>query len=554
MTAASDPAGTTILTGARVLSPHAEHLVADTVAIADGRILAVGPRDQLLRDVGDSAQRVVELSGGCLLPGFVDPHNHLLATGETMIGVDAGFPAVRSIADLVAAVGAASMELPPGAWLRGHRMDVAKYPEGRLPTAADLDAVCPDRPVIVFHKSGHSALVNSVALRAAGAFTQRDPDGGYFIRDQSGRATGYCVDAAMDQVFPRTVEIGCHGPNFHFDASEDELHRALEVGMDAYLAAGITTVCDPQVTRRELRVYLGARQRGALRLRLVAMPLSNNLDALREVGVAGPLGDEWFRIGAMKFYCDGALTSGTALFSEGYASDALTRGLLFWQPEQLRALVGEAMADGWQVGIHAQGDLGIEYALAAIEAGVAQIGSDARHRLEHCGYPTAPQQQRMAELGVIAVNQPNFLVESGDDLAASLGTRVHALQPMRAELDQDILTVLSSDAFVSNFRPLATLASAMARMTATGLVVGPDQRLTFAQALHAHTLAPAQALAMDQLVGSIEPGKFADLLHFEHDLSTLDPGELAGTAPTATLVQGSVVAGALPTPSTEQTT
>jgi predicted amidohydrolase YtcJ len=537
--------GTLVITGATVLSPHTDSAVGDTVAITEGRIRAVGQRSDVLSQLSGAAPTVVEVAGGCLLPGFVDPHNHLLATGETMVGVDAGFPAVRNIAELAAAVGEATLAQPPGSWVRGHRMDFAKYPEGRLPCAADLDAVSPDHPVIVFHKSGHSAVVNSVALRLAGDKVHRDPEGGYFTRDAAGRATGYCGDAAMDRVFPRAVEIGCHGPNFHFDASADELRHALDVGMDAYLAAGITTVCDPQVTRREMTTYLGARRDDALRLRVVAMPLSNNLAALREAGVTGQFGDEWFRIGAMKFYCDGALTSGTALFREGYVEGSLTQGLLFWQPEQLRDLVGEAMAEGWQVGIHAQGDLGIEYALAAIQQGIASTGSPHRHRIEHCGYPTAGQQDRIAALGVVPVNQPNFLVESGDDLCRTLGDRVHGLQPLRSELDRQILAVLSSDSFVSNFRPLTTLSSAMARTTPNGLVVGPDERLTFQQALRAHTLAPAEALSMDHLIGSVEPGKLADLLYFDTDLRTRSAAELAALAPSATLVDGTVVAGTL---------
>jgi predicted amidohydrolase YtcJ len=543
-----DGLGTLVLTGAAVLSPHTEAVAGDTVAIAEGRIRAVGTRAEVLARLVGAAPSVVELSGGCLVPGFVDPHNHLLATGEAMVGVDAGFPSVRSMTDLVAAVGEATLAQPPGSWVRGHGMDFAKYPQQRLPCAADLDAVSSDHPVIVFHKSGHSAVVNSVALRLAGDAVRRDPDGGYFARDAAGEPTGYCVDAALDHVFPRAVDIGCHGPNFHFDASPQELRHALEVGMDAYLAAGITTVCDPQVTRRELSTYLGARREDALRLRVVAMPLSNNLAALRDAGMTGPFGDERLRIGAMKFYCDGALTSGTALFRDGYAEGSLTKGLLFWQPEQLRDLVGEAMLEGWQVGIHAQGDLGIEYALRAIEHGVARTGSQHRHRIEHCGYPTAAQQDRIAALGIVPVNQPNFLVESGDDLCRTLGDRVHGLQPLRSELDRQILTVLSSDSFVSNFRPLATLSSAMARTTPDGLVVGPDQRITFHEALRAHTLSPAGVLSMDHLIGSVEPGKLADLLYFDTDLRTVPAPKLPRLAPAATLVDGAVVAGTLPPP------
>lgn len=530
---------TVLLTGAEVVSPGVPAGTADTVAVSGSRIAAVGTLEAVRAALPGARYEVVDLGGGCLTPGFVDPHNHLLATGETMAGVDAGYPAVRSIADLARAVGEAALAQPAGTWVRGSGMDVAKYPEGRLPTAADLDAVSPNHPVIVFHKSGHSAVVNSVALAMAGSATETDPTGGYFDRDETGRARGYCVDAALDLVFPRAVDIDCHGPNFHFDATSEDLDHALEVGIRAYQAAGITTVCDPQVTRREMTTYLRARRTGRLGVRVVAMPLSSNLPALSEAGLSSGVGDDWFRIGAMKFYSDGALTSGTALFSGGYSDDALTRGQLFWQPGELRDLVADAMARGWQVGIHAQGDLGIEYALQAIEAG----RGPGRHRIEHCGGPTSEQLGRIADLGVIPVNQPNFLTESGDELLTTLGDRTHRLQPLRSELDRQILTVLSSDAFVSDYRPLRTIASAMGRQTESGTVIGADERLGFDDALRMHTLLAAEALGMDGVIGSITPGKYADLVHFTTTLSDLPPAELATTTPNATMIAGRWVTG-----------
>lgn len=533
---------TVLLTGADVVSPGVPAGTADTVTVRGSRIAAVGTLDAVRAALPGAAYEIVDLGGGCLTPGFVDPHNHLLATGETMAGVDAGYPAVRSIADLARAVGEAALAQPPGTWVRGSGMDVAKYPEGRLPTAADLDAVSPHHPVIVFHKSGHSAVVNSVALALAGPKTETDPAGGYFDRDESGRARGYCVDAALDLVFPRAVDIGCHGPNFHFDATPDDLDHALEVGVRAYQAAGITTVCDPQVTRREMSAYLRAWRGGRLGVRVVAMPLSSNLPALTEAGLSSGIGDDRFRIGAMKFYCDGALTSGTAMFSGGYAAGALARGLLFWPPERLRELVTDAIGQGWQVGIHAQGDLGIEYALQAIEAGRA-AGGTGRHRIEHCGGPAPGHLERIADLGVVPVNQPNFLTESGDELLSSLGDRTHRLQPLRSELERGILTVLSSDSFVSDYRPLRTIASAMERRTLSGTVIGAGERIGFDDALRMHTQLAAEALGLGGVIGSVTPGRYADLVHFAVNLRELGPAELAATAPAATMIAGRWVAG-----------
>lgn len=531
-----------VLTGAEVLSSRTGEAVGDTIALAAGRIVAVGPRAAVTARLEGAAVESVDLGGGCLVPGFVDPHNHLIATGETLTALDASYPAVHDLAGLAVRVGQATAGQPRGAWVRGYGMDFDKYPEARPPRAADLDEVSPHHPVIVFHKSGHAAVVNSVALAMAGTRTIRDPEGGAFVRDEHGRPTGYCTDAALDLVFPQAVDIGCHGPNFHFDASAEDLREALDIATTAYLKAGITTVCDPQVTRREMSAYLAARNAGELRLRVVVMPLSSNLVSLRDAGVSAHLGDEWFRIGAMKFYCDGALTSGTAAFSARDDAE-LGPGQMFWPPEQLADIVAEAMVLGWEVGIHAQGDLGVEHALAAIETGSRRHPTPFRHRLEHCGSPTNEHVRRMADGGVIAVNQPNFLVESGDDLARRLGSRVHELQPLRSEIENGVLTVLSSDSFVSNYRPLHTLAAAIDRTTPSGRTIGEQERMTFAQALRAHTLAPAEALRMETVVGVLEPGMAADMLHFEEDLREMAPERLRMLSPRTTLLDGRVAAG-----------
>jgi predicted amidohydrolase YtcJ len=537
----------TLIVNAHLLSPNVTS-DADAIVIVDDRIEAIGTsRDLLNIYSGQQGVTTVDLQGRTVTPGFIDPHNHLLATGETIEGVNASFPTVSSIADLAEAIGRATAHQEPGTWIRGSGLDYAKFPEKRIPTAADIDAVSPDHPVIVFHKSGHTALVNSVAMKIAGAMDAADPVGGYFVRDSQGQPTGYCVDTAMNLVFPRSVDTGCHGPNFHFAASPAELNQAMDKAMEVYLTAGITTVCDPQVTRREMEVYLRFHRAKKLALRLVAMPLSSNLEMLKETGVATGIGDDMFRIGPMKFYCDGALTGGTALFREPYEGSSLTHGLLFWDPEELTALVAEAASVGWQVGIHAQGDLGIEYAVNAIAAALKAAPSISGHRIEHCGAPTDRELDRIKAFNIVPVNQPNFLVDSGDQLVETLGDRVHTLQPIRRELDMGIPAVLSSDSFVSNYRPIGTITSAMYRTTQSGMSIGADQVISLDEAIHAHTMEPAIALGLDEQIGSLEVGKYADIVFFDEDLRSLSQDELRAISPQATMVAGQVVAGTLAT-------
>jgi predicted amidohydrolase YtcJ len=271
------------------------------------------------------------------------------------------------------------------------------------------------------------------------------------------------------------------------------------------------------------------------------MPLSNHLEDFEAVGIAPPFGDDHLRIVAMKLYADGTLIGGTAWFSQPYGTHGEFTGSTYWQPEQLKDLVVRAHGNGWQVGIHTQGDAAIAMSLDAIEAAMrAAPRVDNRHRIEHCGYPTPDQIGRMARLGVIPVNQPNFLVDSGDDFIRHLGQRAHRLQPIREELDAGIRPVLSSDAFVSSLRPLDTISAAMTRRTCSGAPISEDHRMTLDEALRAHTIDAAVAIGMEDRIGSLQPGKLADVAIIDGDLHSTPPERMASLGTWMTILDGEV--------------
>ena len=514
---------------------------AAAVAVSGERIAFVGGEEEargaLARD-----PITIDAGGRTVLPGLIDAHNHYLATAEALASVNVRFPAVTSRADLTRVIGEVAEVTPPGRWIRAVGLDWSKFPDGRPPTRRDLDEATLGHPVIVYHVSVHHALVNTPAMRERGITDAvQDPPGGRFVRDEAGRLTGLCLDAATDLILPVVIDIGCHGPNFHTLLPGEDSVALLAAAGPVYLAAGLTTVCDPQVTRRELRVYREASARGLLGLRVALMPLSNHLDDFAAVGIAPPFGDDRLRIAAMKLYADGTLIGGTAWFSEPYGPHGEFTGSTYWQPQQLEDLVVRAHGNGWQVGIHTQGDRAIEMSLDAIEAGMrAAPRADTRHRIEHCGYPTPPQVRRMASLGVIPVNQPNFLVDSGDDFIRHLGERAHRLQPMREELDAGIRPVLSSDAFVSSLRPLDTIGAALSRLTRDGVPIGADQRLTLDEALRAHTIDAATAIGMEDRIGSLQPGKLADVSIVDGNLDATPPGNIAALEMWMTILAGEI--------------
>ena len=515
---------------------------ATAVALSGGRVVLAGTEEAARGAVGRDAIEI-DAGGRTVLPGLIDAHNHYLATAEALASVNVRFPAVASRADLIRVIGDVAEVTPPGRWIRAVGLDWSKFPDGKPPTRHDLDEATLGHPVIVYHVSVHHALVNTPAMRERGITDAvRDPPGGRFVRDEAGRLTGLCFDAATDLVLPVVVDIGCHGPNFHTLLPGEDSVALLTEASKVYLAAGLTTVCDPQVTRREMRVYREAAARGVLGLRVALMPLSNHLAEFEAVGIAGPFGNDRLRIAAMKLYADGTLIGGTAWFSEPYGPHGEFTGSTYWQPEQLRDLVVRAHGNGWQVGVHTQGDRAIGMTLDAIEAAMrAAPRRDARHRIEHCGYPTPEQIGRMASLGVIPVNQPNFLVDSGNDFLRHLGERAHRLQPMREELDAGIRPVLSSDAFVSSLRPLDTISAAMTRRTRDGVPIGAEQRLTLDEALRAHTVDAAAAIGMADRIGTLHAGKLADVTIVDGNLEETDPAEIGALGMWMTILDGDVV-------------
>jgi predicted amidohydrolase YtcJ len=536
-----------LIVNGRVWSGDPSNPRAQAVAVKEGRIAAVGTEATARGTVSRDAT-VIDAGGRTVLPGLIDAHNHYLATAEALASVNVRFPAVTSRADLTRVIGEVAEVTPPGRWIRAVGLDWSKFPDGQPPTRRDLDEATLGHPVIVYHVSVHHALVNTPAMRQRGIPEDiQDPAGGHFVRDEAGRLTGLCLDAATDLILPVVVDIGCHGPNFHTLLPGEDSVALLADASRVYLAAGLTTVCDPQVTRREMRLYREAAARGVLGLRVALMPLSNHLDDFEAVGIAPPFGDDHLRIAAMKLYADGTLIGGTAWFSEPYGTHGEFTGSTYWQPEQLKDLVVRAHGNGWQVGIHTQGDAAIAMSLDAIEAAMrAAPRGDNRHRIEHCGYPTPDQIGRMARLGVIPVNQPNFLVDSGDDFIRQLGERAHRLQPIREELDAGIRPVLSSDAFVSSLRPLDTISAAMTRRTRSGAPIGDDHRMTLDEALRAHSIDAAVAIGMEDRIGSLQPDKLADVTIIDGDLEATPPERIASLETWITILDGQV-AWAAPT-------
>lgn len=528
-----------ILLLGRVLTMDATRPRAAAIGIEGGRIVAVGDAEAVRRELPRDAEDI-DAGARTVVPGFVDAHNHYLATAESFAGVEARD--VTSIAELQRLVGEFAERRPPGTWIRGHGLEWSAYAEGRQPTRGDLDEVSRTHPILLEHVSGHAILVNSLAMEQRGVRDDvRDPDGGTFDRDERGRPTGIARDAATNLLLGPSVDIGHHGPNFHTELEVEEGVEMLAAAAPRYFASGLTTVADPQVSRRELGVYREAHLRRVPGPRIVAMPLSHQLDELVKIGLAGPFGDDRLRIGAMKFYTDGAITAGTAAFSEGLGPSRST-GTFYHEPEAFRALIARAHVAGWQLAVHTMGDRAFDLFLGALEAAFrTRRSDDPRPRVEHGTFPTSAQQARMAALGVIPVTQPGSIRELGNVWKVQLGQRLQEAMPMRAWLDLGIRPAISSDAFVQSYRPLDTISAAAHRVTPDGTPAGAHHELTIEEGIRAHTIDAARAVRLEDRLGSIEVGKLADIAVVDGDLLAAERARIGDLAVWLTLQDGVVV-------------
>jgi len=531
----------TLFMNGRVVTCDPGRPAGEAVAVRDDRIVAVGEDAAVRAEAGPDAVEV-DLGGRTVVPGFIDAHNHFACTAETFFAVDARPASAGSIAELLALIDHVAERTPPGGWIRGFGMDFTKFAEGRRPTRWDLDEVTRAHPVVILHVSGHYALVNSRALEERGISDDvADPPGGSLERDTAGRPTGLLLDSATNLVLQSSVDIGGHGPNIHTAIATDALVAMIDEASQRYLAAGITTICDPQVTSRELTAYREARARGVLRIRTVAMPLSHQLGELLAIGLVGPFGDDWLRINGMKFYTDGAVTGGTAVFSRPMGSRGQYPGTLYHEPAELSGLLRTAAGAGWQLAIHTMGDRAMGIMLDAVEGAVAAAPAwDARHRIEHSTWPTPEQLVRIAGLGMVPVTQPGSIAELGDIWRDHLGERIERATPLREMLELGIRPAISSDAFVQSYRPLDTIAAAMNRVTPSGVRVGADQELAIEEAVAAHTIDAARAIHMDDRLGSIEPGKLADLTVVDGDLLGASPEGIRALPIWMTVLGGSI--------------
>ena len=518
----------TVLVGGKVWTGTGT--TASAVAVRDGRIVGVGDDASISRMAGSRTERVA-LAGRLVVPGLMDNHTHFIAGGFELAGVqlrDAARPQefVRRIAEFV--------RLHPDVWVQGGTWDHELW-GGELPRRDWIDSVTGETPVFVSRLDGHMGLANSRALALAGITAEtRDPPGGTIVRDAAGRPTGILKDEAQGLVFAAMP-----------DPTEAELDRALDAAARYAVERGVTHVTD-MGSWAGLETYRRAEAAGRLPLRVYAAVPIATWPRLAEYIARHGRGDPRLAWGAAKGFVDGSLGSTTAWFYRPYDDAPTTTGLTVTDTAELRAQILSADSAGLQVVVHAIGDRANDWLLGVYaEARERNHNANQRFRIEHAQHLTPDAIRRIGQEGVIPSMQPYHAIDDGRWAVRRIGPeRLKGTYAFRSLLDAGARLTFGSDWTVAPLDPLYGIYAAVARRTLDGANPDgwmPEQKITVEEALTAYTRSNAYADNLEDVLGTIEVGKYADLVVLAKDILTIDPIQIERVPVDLTMVGGAVV-------------
>lgn len=532
-TRAADPGSSPdlVVLGAKVYTVDDKRPRAEAFAVKDGRFVAVGSTADVRRLAGPGT-KTIDASGATVVPGFIDAHTHPASAGiEQLFSVDCDR---RKIAEIAGALAERARGTPDGQWVKGFKYDDTKLDDGRPLNRKDLDAAVPNHPCQVVHRGGHTVVVNSVAFKLAKVDRDTpDPVGGRFGRDEQGELTGFVAEKARD-VFD---SIAPRGP-----ITRKQRQEAIKAVSTSMSAAGLTSVHDATVTRDFLTAYEDAAAVDEMRFRVWSMVHPDLYRELKQAGIRTGHGNDMLKIGGLKLFSDGSCSERTMRMRTPYEGRPDDYGILVTTQEELDRNVEDAHAYGFQVGVHANGDVAIDMVLTAYErAQRKHPRPGVRHRIEHCTLIDEDLLQRIAKQSVVPLPFYTYVHWHGDKWAQYGPKRLERMFAHRSFLDHGIRVAGASDYVPGPFQPLMAVQSMVTRKDYTGRIWGENQKVTVDEALRIATLHGAYASYEEDRKGSIVPGKLADFVLLGADPHDVDPDRIKHIPVQRTVLGGKTV-------------
>ncbi|MDU2064158.1 MAG: amidohydrolase [Sporomusaceae bacterium] len=532
----------TVFLGGKIITINNQNEICEAVAVRGNRIIYVGSRLGAEDYIG-AKTAVIDLQGRVVTPGFIDCHFHPILYGffDGAI-IDITYEKAKSIGAIQAIIAQEAAKRRPGEWIKLWGYDQNKLQEQRHVTIEDLDAAAPKNPVQCMRVCGHMGVYNTLALATGGIHSPADA--AKFAKNEvvveNGRLTGMTKETTNFYLWSKVVY------------SDAEMRAALKKSNDLLLKTGITSIHDPgEFGAQSFQLMQQACCNGEFKPRVYAMlhsvfgkPFSKKLcDDFLALGLQSGIGDERFKLGTLKIMIDGGTSGPSCATRQPYSHNAKLPGILTWTQDEVNAMIATVHRANCQMTAHAVGDLAVEMMLTGYEQAAAKYPrEDCRHRIEHCALTDEALIARMASLAIIPVSNPAFMTINGSDYRRYYGDRADYMFAARSYIDAGLRPVIGSDAPTCEESVMRGIdGSVNRRDRRTGEVIGANQKITVAEALRLYTINGAYASFEENIKGSIEVGKLADLVVLSEDILAYPEEQLMDIQVDLTMIDGEVV-------------
>ena len=524
-----------VIIGGKVATVDNNFSITEAVAMQNDKIIFVGTNKDAKKYIG-SATKVIELNGELVLPGLIDSHGHLTGYGKSLEHID--LVGTKSYQEVIDFVKEKVKTVESGVWIRGRGWDQNDWEIKEFPTHQALSEISPDNPVILSRVDGNAILVNQKAMKIAGIdFNTLDPDGGKLIRSSNGLHSGIFIDNAEKLITD-------HVPKY----STEKIRGIINNAANRCAELGLTGVGDAGIPITRIDDYKYLIDNGRMPIRLNAMladTVVNDWTKFLKKYKIESYGNDFLRVQSIKLYADGALGSRGAALLEPYSDDPENSGLIVTDNPHMLEVCKAALENDFQVCTHSIGDKAIQTMLDVYEQALQNNPiADHRFRIEHSQIVNLADVSRFGELGVIPAMQPTHAVSDMPWTEDRIGPeRVKGAYAFRSFINEGIVIPCGSDFPVETNNPLVGIYHAVTRQDENGYPDGgwlPEQKMTIEEAIKGYTIWAAYSAFQEDILGSIEIGKYADFTILDKDILSIESSEILNTKPIYTIVGGEI--------------